>query len=61
MTDQADDRLLTSTEVAAMFRVDVKTVTRWARAGRLPSVRTPGGHHRYQESAVRELLADGQQ
>ena len=49
--------LLTPAEVAAMFRVDPKTVTRWAKAGKLSSLRTLGGHRRYRESEVRELLA----
>jgi excisionase family DNA binding protein len=51
------DRLLTPTEVAALFRVDAKTVTRWARAGKLSSIRTLGGHRRYHESEIRALLA----
>jgi excisionase family DNA binding protein len=50
------DSLLTPQEVAQMFRVDPKTVTRWAVAGRLGSVRTPGGHRRYSEVECRELL-----
>lgn len=50
------DKLLTPGEVAAMFRVDPKTVTRWAAAGRIPSIRTPGGHRRYRETDVRALL-----
>ncbi|HEY9413237.1 MAG TPA: BldC family transcriptional regulator [Pseudonocardia sp.] len=54
-----NDRLLTPGEVAALFRVDPKTVTRWARAGRLPCVRTPGGHTRYWESYVTALLTRG--
>ena len=49
--------LLTPAEVAAMFRVDPKTVTRWAKAGKLSSIRTLGGHRRYRESEVRELLS----
>jgi excisionase family DNA binding protein len=49
--------LLTPAEVAAMFRVDPKTVTRWAKAGKLSSIRTLGGHRRYRESEVRDLLA----
>ena len=49
--------LLTPAEVAAMFRVDPKTVTRWAKAGKLSSIRTLGGHRRYRESEVRTLLA----
>src|SRR5512135_349917 len=50
--------LLTPAEVATMFRVDPKTVTRWARAGKLTSIRTLGGHRRYRENEVRALLAD---
>jgi excisionase family DNA binding protein len=50
------DRLLTPGEVAALFRVDPKTVTRWAAAGRIGSIRTPGGHRRFRESEVRQLL-----
>lgn len=50
------DRLLTPGEVAALFRVDPKTVTRWCQSGRLASVRTPGGHHRILESEVARHL-----
>jgi excisionase family DNA binding protein len=42
-----------------MFRVDPKTVTRWAKAGKLTSIRTLGGHRRYKESEVRTLLGGG--
>ena len=57
-TETNDDfaKLLTPGEVAAHFRVDAKTVTRWAQAGKLTSLRTPGGHRRYLESEVRALL-----
>lgn len=57
-TDDGDERLLTPGEVAALFRVDPKTVTRWASAGRIGSIRTPGGHRRFRESEVRGLLAE---
>nr|WP_278250820.1 MULTISPECIES: BldC family transcriptional regulator [unclassified Actinopolyspora] len=50
--------MLTPGEVAAMFRVDPKTVTRWATAGRIGSIRTPGGHRRFRESEVRTMLAE---
>ena len=50
------EALLTPAEVAALFRVDPKTVTRWAKAGKLTSLRTLGGHRRYRESEVRRLL-----
>lgn len=48
--------LLTPAEVAGMFRVDPKTVTRWAKAGKLTSVRTLGGHRRYIAAEVKALL-----
>ena len=50
--------LLTPGEVAALFRVDPKTVTRWAKAGKITSIRKLGGHRRYRESEVKELLLD---
>jgi len=50
------ETLLTPSEVAALFRVDPKTVTRWAKAGKLSSIRTLGGHRRYREAEVRDLL-----
>ncbi|WP_149202989.1 BldC family transcriptional regulator [Actinotalea subterranea] len=50
------EQLLTPAEVANLFRVDPKTVTRWAQAGKLSAVRTLGGHRRYSETEVRGLL-----
>ena len=52
----AQEKLLTPSEVAALFRVDPKTVTRWAKAGKLTSIKTLGGHRRYRESEVKALL-----
>jgi len=49
-------RLLRPAEVAALFRVDVKTVNRWANTGRLSSIRTLGGHHRFHPADVRAAL-----
>ncbi len=51
------EALLTPAEVAALFRVDPKTVTRWAKSGKLTSIRTLGGHRRYREAEVKALLA----
>lgn len=48
--------LLTPGEVAALFRVDPKTVTRWAQQGKLSAVRTLGGHRRYRADEVQALL-----
>ncbi|MFQ6326394.1 BldC family transcriptional regulator [Nocardia sp. CWNU-33] len=56
LTVGGQDTLLTPGQVAAMFHVDPKTVTRWAHAGRLGSLRTPGGHRRFRESEVLQLL-----
>ena len=54
-----DAELLTPGAVAAVLLVDPRTVTRWARAGRLDSIRTPGGHRRYRRSDI-EALRDGE-
>jgi excisionase family DNA binding protein len=48
--------LLTPAEVAAIFRVDPKTVAGWARCGKLRAVRTLGGHRRYLKSEVLQLV-----
>lgn len=50
------ETLLTPSEVASLFRVDPKTVTRWAKAGKLTAIRTLGGHRRYRQSEVQSLL-----
>jgi len=51
-----DDRLLTRSEVAEIFQVSPSTVTRWAEAGKLRSVKTLGGHRRYEAKVVMELV-----
>ena len=55
-TMREPDRLLTPSEVAALFRVNPKTVTRWARAGKITAVRTLGGHRRFWESEIQARL-----
>lgn len=55
-TDPLDGRLLRTREVAMLFQVSERAVTDWARRGRIPSVRTPGGHRRYPAGHVRDLL-----
>jgi excisionase family DNA binding protein len=54
----APDELLTPAEVAQMFRVNPKTVTRWARAGKISAIRTLGGHRRFRAAEVRKLLEE---
>lgn len=58
---EEEDILLTPGEVAKKFRVDPKTVTRWAHSGRLPSVTTPGGHKRFWRSEVYKFLRGEQE
>ena len=50
------EQLLTPSEVAAMFRVNPKTVTRWARSGKISAIRTLGGHRRFRASEIRQFL-----
>lgn len=57
MSDSAE--VLTPSEVAAIFRVDPKTVSRWAQQGTLACFFTPGGHRRYRRADVEALLNRG--
>jgi excisionase family DNA binding protein len=57
MQDRTDpDALLTPSEVAEMFRVNPKTVTRWARAGKISAIRTLGGHRRFRAVEIMHYL-----
>ncbi len=58
------EKLLTPSEVADLFKVNPKTVTRWARAGKITAIRTLGGHRRFHADEIRrifdgELLTEG--
>jgi excisionase family DNA binding protein len=55
-TGGRDDDLLTSAEVANLFGVDRRTVVLWAKRGRIPALRTPGGQHRFRADEIRGLL-----
>jgi excisionase family DNA binding protein len=59
LTSGMSDRLLRTSEVALVFQVSERTVSGWARRGRVPSVRTPGGHRRYPANEIRKLLIEG--
>lgn len=52
-----ENPLMKCGEVAALFRVDNRTVVRWADQGKITSVRTLGGHRRYLASSVYAALA----
>lgn len=57
-----DDRdLLSPAEVAVLFGVNVKTVSRWNVEGRLPCIRTLGGHRRFRVAEIRVALAEEKQ
>jgi len=47
-----NDALMTPAEVAALFSVCPKTVSRWAQTGKLTAFRTIGGHRRFRRSDV---------
>jgi excisionase family DNA binding protein len=53
-----ENELLTPSEVAELFRVNPKTVTRWARSGKVSAVRTLGGHRRFRASEIHRLLEE---
>jgi len=57
--DDMAEKLLTPGEVAELFKVNPKTVTRWARAGKISAIRTIGGHRRFRADEVRAFL-DGE-
>jgi excisionase family DNA binding protein len=49
---------LRTAEVADILHVSPKTVSRWAKEGKLPFLKTLGGHRRYPEAKIRELADD---
>jgi excisionase family DNA binding protein len=51
-TELEHNDLLTPTEVAAIFRVNPKTVTRWAQSGKISAIRTLGGHRRFSAAEI---------
>jgi excisionase family DNA binding protein len=54
--DWIDEQLLRPGQVAALFQVSRRTVSDWARAGKLDAIITPGGHRRFRAGQVRALL-----
>jgi|tagenome__1003787_1003787.scaffolds.fasta_scaffold19821539_2 excisionase family DNA binding protein len=54
--EDAGETLLRTAEVARKLQVSTRTVLAWAQAGKLPSVLTPGGHRRYPQWGVDEVL-----
>jgi excisionase family DNA binding protein len=54
--DWIDEQLLRPGQVAALFQVSRRTISDWARAGKLDAIITPGGHRRFRAKQVRALL-----
>ena len=50
--------LLTPNEVAEIFRVNPKTVTRWAQSGKISAIRTLGGHRRFNAAEIMRHLEE---
>ena len=59
-TDAKTAEFMTPGEVARRFRVDAKTVTRWAKDGKIKSFRTPGGHRRFYAAEIESLIKNGE-
>ena len=51
----SEPKHLTASQAAALLQVSPKTVSRWAKEGKLPFTKTLGGHRRYPEAKIREL------
>lgn len=48
--------LMTPGEVTALFRVSYSSLARWADAGKVAVIRTPGGHRRYLRTEIAALM-----
>lgn len=48
--------LLKPREAAALLGISYPTVKQWILAGKLPTVLTPGGHHRIEQSSLQPYL-----
>jgi excisionase family DNA binding protein len=49
---------LHTAEVADLLHVSPKTVSRWAKEGKLPFLKTLGGHRRYPAAEIHQLAED---
>ena len=56
--DNDTARYLKTAQVADLLHVSPKTVTRWAKEGKLPHSRTLGGHRRFPAQAIEDLAKD---
>jgi excisionase family DNA binding protein len=54
--DWLESKMMRPGEVALVLQVSRRTVSDWARAGRIPFILTPGGHRRFRARDVRRLV-----
>jgi excisionase family DNA binding protein len=54
--DWLESKMMRPCEVAIVLQVSRRTISDWARAGRLPFILTPGGHRRFRARDVRRLI-----
>jgi excisionase family DNA binding protein len=52
------ERYLRTSEVAHLLHVSPKTVSRWAKEGRLPHLSTLGGHRRFPASEIERMIEE---
>jgi molybdopterin-binding protein len=50
------DVLLKPSEAAAALGISYPTIKQWILAGKIETIKTPGGHHRVPQSALKSLL-----
>ncbi len=50
--------LLKPREAAAILGISYPTVKQWILSGKLPTVQTPGGHHRIAQASLKPFLKD---
>jgi excisionase family DNA binding protein len=55
---QPGEKFLRTSDVARMLHVSPKTVSRWAKEGRLPHLSTLGGHRRFPVSEIERLMVE---
>ncbi|SRR6266568_3941629 len=51
------DNLLTPREASRLLGISYSTIKQWILSGKLPTVQTPGGHHRIAEASLKPFLS----
>lgn len=59
MAEPKDKAWMTTGEVARALQVTITTVNRWLASGKLPHIRTPGGHYRIPRAEFTAMVSKG--